>query len=92
MFFSDDMPLEKAQGQGDLSPPSFFILASEVLGEMVGQNNNISGIAINGAVQVISLYLDETSLFLVRYERYPRECTYLLKCFQNILGLKLNVG
>ena len=58
-------PVTRGVRQGCPLAPYLFILAAESLANQIRNNQNIKGINVNGIKHVISLYADDTSLFLV---------------------------
>ena len=74
----------------DKVAPYLFILAVESLVNQIRNNQNIKGIIVNGIKHVISLYADDTSLFLVGDATSFKECLHIFEKFRLLSGLKVN--
>ena len=87
---SQFFPVTRGVRQGCPLSPYLFILAIESLANQIRNNQNIKGINVNGIKHVISLYADDTSLFLVGDATPFKECLYIFKKFRLLSGLKMN--
>ena len=56
--------LKRGCRQGDPVSPYVFILCAEILGKMLRTNANVKGININEKKILMSLYADDTQIFL----------------------------
>ena len=89
---SKEIYLGRGCQQGDPVSHYTFILAGEILGIMISENQNIKGIFLHNDEHWISLYANKTSLLLEKKEEYLREVSSTLDPFYEISGLKVNVS
>ena len=87
---SDEITLGRGCRQGDPISPYLFILAAEFLAEAIRTNKNIKGIKIHETEHKLSLYADDTTIFLKHDEQSIRSCIGTLKEFKRLSGLKIN--
>ena len=71
--------------------PYLFVLATEILAEMIGLNGKIKGMMLYGKQHRISQYADHTTLFSKWEGKNIREFLNVLDPFCKISGLKVNV-
>ena len=83
--------LKRGCRQGDPISPYIFILCAEVLGKMIRENEIITGVNINGKEFRLSQYADDTQIFLDGTEQSLKETLNILKKFNSMSGLKINV-
>ena len=88
---SDFFRLKRGCRQGDPISPYIFILCAEVLGQMLRNNENITGIKINNKESKLSQYADDTQIFLHGTEISLKETLRTLDIFYLMSGLKINV-
>ena len=62
-FISESFILRRGCRQGDHISPYLFVLAAEILGKMIRQNQLIQGININNNVFKLSQYADDAQVF-----------------------------
>ena len=87
---SDEIALGRGCRQGDPISPYLFVLAAEFLAEAIRSNKNIKGLTILEKEHKLSLYADDTTLFMKYEEECIRSCMGTLREFQKISGLKVN--
>ena len=88
---SDFFRLKRGCRQGDPISPYIFISCAEVLGQMLRNNENITGIKINNKESKLSQYADDTEIFLDGTEISLKETLRTLDIFYLMSGLKINV-
>ena len=88
--FSEKIILERGCRQGDPVSPYLFVLCAEILAEAIRNNSDIKGITLHKQEHKISLYADDTTLFLKANEENIRICMRILKEFELVSGLKVN--
>ena len=76
--------------QGDPVSPFLFILCVEILGILIRNNKNITGIIINEREHKLSQYADDTLFFLDGTSKSLNETLNVLSEFSNFSGLKVN--
>ena len=76
--------------QGDLLPPSIFILCAEDLAIKIRNNNNIKGITINDNEFKLSQYADDTSLLLDGSDTSLNAALSELSNYARYSGLNIN--
>lgn len=76
--------------QGDPLSPYIFILCAEILGCMIRNSNNITGIKINDHEYRLSQYADDTSFILDGSACSLESTVDVLHQFANMSGLKVN--
>ena len=88
---SQFFPVTRGVRQGCPLSPYLFILAVESLANKIRNNNNIKGVNIDGVKHVISLYADDTTLFLLGDAVSFNECLSVFQQFKTVSGLKMNM-
>ena len=89
-FLSDTINLGRGCRQGDPISPYLFVLAAEFLAEAIRSDVRIEVVKIHKKEHKLSLYADDTTLFLKYNEQNIRNCMRTLKEFELISGLKVN--
>ena len=87
---SDEIALGRGCRQGDPISPYLFVLAAEFLAEAIRSYTNIKGLTILEKEHKLSLYADDTTLFIKYEEECIRSCMGTLREFKKILGLRVN--
>ena len=77
--------------QGDPVSPYVFVLAAKIMAAAVRENKTIKGIEVHEKEQIISLYADDTTLYLASNETNLRATLNALQEFQQISGLKIDI-
>lgn len=77
--------------QGCPASPLLFILAVEKFAHSIRQNNNITGIDINGNSYKVSQYADDTTLFLKDGDSLESALD-VVEEFYKVSGLRLNMA
>jgi hypothetical protein len=85
-------PIQRGCRQGDPLSPYLFILAVEILGIMIRENENIKGICINDREHKISQYADDTEVLLEGDQKSFEETIANVNNFGKKSGLFLNAG
>ena len=88
---SDKVPLHRGCRQGDPVSPYIFVLAAEITAAAIRANKKIQGIEVYGDEKKISLYADDTTLYLLASERNLKAALDALQEFRKISGLKINI-
>ena len=89
-YLSDKITLGRGCRQGDLISPYLFVLAAEFLAKSIRLNKEIKGIIIGEKEHKLSLYADDTTLFMKYEEGSIRSCIGTLVEFKRLSGLKIN--
>ena len=76
--------------QGDPLSPYLFLLCSEILAHIIRVKKDIKGYKINNVEVKISLFADDTTLFLDGSKESFEKCIETLELFSRISGLKIN--
>ena len=87
----DKVLLHRGCRQGDPVSPYIFVLAAEIMAAAIRANKKIQGIVVHGEEKKISLYADDTTLYLSASEANLRASLDALQEFQKISGLKINI-
>ena len=82
--------LERGCRQGDPISPYLYLICAEVMSLMFRKNDRIKGIKIKGNETLLSLFADDTTLFLDGSEESFQEAIQTLDSFSEISGLKIN--
>ena len=85
--FLDQITLGRGCRQGS---PYLFVIAAEVMAEAIRENIYEEGITLHTQEYKISLYADDTTLFLRPTENKIRKCMQILKEFEQVSGLRVN--
>ena len=88
---SDKVLLHRGCRQGDPVSPYIFVLAAEIMATAIRHDKQIEGIMVYTEEQKNSLYADDTTLYLTANEKNLIAALELLKQFQGISGLKVNI-
>ena len=83
--------LHRGCRQGDPVSPYIFVLAAEIMAAAIRENADIKGINIFEREQKISLYADDTMLYLAAQEKSLNQALSTLQEFKLISGLKINI-
>ena len=83
--------LHRGCRQGDPVSPYIFVLAAEIMATAIREDKQIEGIEVYKDEQKISLYADDTTLYLSAKESNLIAALETLKQFQGISGLKVNI-
>ena len=89
-YLSDKITVGRGCRQGDPISPYLFVLAAEFLAESIRLNKEIKGIRIGEKEHKLSLYADDTTLFMKYEESSIRSCIATLMEFKRLSGLKIN--
>jgi len=84
--------LHRGVRQGCPLSPYLFVLSAEILSLYIKQKSGIEGIFHGNCNYLISQFADDTSLAVVADPDNVRKCFAVLKDFQEISGLKVNVA
>ncbi len=88
--FTKPIPIEKGVKQGDPISPYVFILCAEILAEYVRNNENIKGITVGSVEYKISMFADDTNMF-IEYNKISLDNVLLaLDNFASVSGLRIN--
>ena len=90
-YSSSNFNLQKGVRQGCPLSPYLFLVGVEILGIMLRQSKNITGIKIDGVELRVSQYADDTIVYLSANEVNLRNTFHLLTAFQKISGMKVNI-
>lgn len=82
--------LERGCRQGDPISPYLYLICAEIMSLMLRQNDRLKGIKIREHEHLLSLFADDTTLFLDGSEESFREAIHILDTFLGISGLKIN--
>ena len=88
---SEKVLLHRGCRLGDPVSPYIFVLAAEIMAMAIRQDKNIVGIEVYKEEQKISLYADDTTLYLTANEHNLSAALDALGVFQSISGLKVNI-
>jgi len=84
--------LKRGVRQGCPLSPYLFVLAAEILSIYIKQKSDIQGIVHNGYNYLISQFADDTSLSIEGRPDNINKCFQVLKEFEKVSGLKVNVN
>ena len=88
---SDIINLKRGCRQGDPISPYIFVLSVEQLGTTIREHAQLQGYKIGNREHRVSLFADDTALFITRSEMNLRLCMDILGEFYLVSGLKINV-
>ena len=88
--YSGWFSLERGCRQGDPISPYLYLICAEIMSLMFRNNKNIKGITIKEQETLLSLFADDTTLFLDGSERSFKESIKVLDSFSEMSGLKIN--
>ena len=89
-LFSDKFRIERGCRQGDPISPYLFILASELLFQLIQTNPNIKGIKIDGFEIKMAQFADDTTLLLDGSLLTLQTALNTIEIFGSLSGLKMN--
>merc|ERR1712240_566635 len=76
--------------QGDPISPYFYLLCAEIMSLMFRKHGNIKGITLKEEETLLSLFADDTSIFLDGSDNSFRNTFQVLDMFSSMSGLKIN--
>merc|ERR1712240_66749 len=76
--------------QGDPISPYFYLLCAEIMSLMFRKHGNIKGITLKEEETLLSLFADDTSIFLDGSENSFQNTFNVLDAFSSMSGLKVN--
>ena len=76
--------------QGDPASPYFYLICAEILSLMIRTNKNIKGMKLKDYSALLSLFADDTTLYLDGSEESFTEAINTLDTFARLSGLKIN--
>ena len=88
-FASEFFPLERGVRQGCPLSGLLFVIGIELLARAIKNDGNIKGINVGEKVVKVSLYADDTSVFVQDLDSVARLLTLLQK-FKKLSGLEIN--
>ena len=88
--YSSWFKLYRGCRQGDPISPYLYLICAEILSLMIRQNKRIKGITLREKEVLLSLFADDTTLFLDGSEESFTEAIKMLDTFSKISGLKVN--
>ena len=91
-FLSDFFRISRGCRQGDPVSPYIFLLCAEILAILIKKNTKIKGITIGETEFKVSQYADDTCLILDGSENSLNEALTVLKYFEDLSGLKVNIA
>ena len=91
-WMSDPFVLQRGCRQGDPLSPYVFILCAEFMNQAIKNSPDIVGYNIKGHEEKLTLFADDTSLFLDRSKNSLRKAISILKTYEEASGLKINVS
>jgi len=90
--FTSFFNLQRGVRQGCPLSPYLFVLGVEILSLYIKQKSEINGILHGGCNYLISQFADDTSLSVIGKADNINKCFYVLKEFEKVSGLKVNVS
>ena len=91
-FFTNFFDISRSCRQGDPLSPYLFILAVEPLAPAIMNSDSIHGLGLKRTEILISMFADDTLLFLDGSENLLKESLEILQSFHKCSGLKINLG
>ena len=88
--YSKWFKLHRGCRQGDPISPYLYLICAEILSLMIRLNTNIKGITLRDKDVLLSLFADDTTLYLDGSEESFTESIKMLDIFSKISGLKVN--
>ena len=88
-FASEFFPLERGVRQGCPLSGLLFVIGIELLARAIKNDDNIKGISVGERVIKVSLYADDTTVFVRDPDSIAHLLTLLQK-FKNLSGLEIN--
>ena len=76
--------------QGDPLSPYLYLICAELMSLLIRKNPNIKGIKMKDKESLLSLFADDTTLYLDGSENSFREAIHVLDLFAAFSGLKIN--
>jgi len=83
--------LQRGVRQGCPLSPYLFVLSAEILSLYIKQKGNIEGILHGNHNYLISQFADDTSLSIIANSDNIKRCFQVLKDFERVSGLRVNV-
>ena len=88
--YSNWFKLHRGCRQGDPISPYLYLICAEILSLMIRQNKKIKGITLRDKDVLLSLFADDTTMFLDGSEESFTEAIKMLDMFSKMSGLKVN--
>ena len=88
--YSQWFKLERGCRQGDPISPYLYLICAEIMSLMFRKNDNIKGIKLKEEETLISLFADDTTIFLDGSENSFHNTVRMLDAFSSMSGLKVN--
>ena len=88
-FTTQVFPIERGVRQGDPLSPYLYIIATEIFANAIRKNSNIKGLHIGDTSFKVTLYADDTTLFL-KNEKDLENSKIVIDKFAELSGLKIN--
>ena len=88
--YSKWFKLERGCRQGDPISPYLYLICAEIMSLMFRKNENIKGIKLKEEETLLSLFADDTTLFLDGSENSFQNTFNVLDAFSSMSGLKVN--
>ena len=82
--------LERGCRQGDPISPYLYLICAEIMSIMFRKNERIKGIKVREIETLLSLFADDTTLFLDGSKESFQAAIHTLDTFSGISGLKIN--
>ena len=82
--------LHRGCRQGDPISPYLYLICAEILSLMIRSNSNIKGLKLKDKDILLSLFADDTTLYLDGSEQSFKEAIGVIESFTKISGLKMN--
>lgn len=87
---SDDFALTRGKRQGCPLSPLLFAVSMEPMGETICQNHNIKGVTIGHTRHVISLFTNDTVIYVTDPLASLQHLLLLIKGFGEVSGFAIN--